>query len=168
MRGCHSATVVVAGAAVVGLAKTAAAAPDQQLGSMALVGNSSQPNCSFYAGLTNATSDYVAVDGSRYDGQYEYVFNICRQIDYVADNGKCPEGTGMCELDRSTGEALEVYGYYNTMEWGTDQMGVRYIHMTGPECGEDGADAASARVYLVCDYDAESPEVWVVNEDLYT
>ena len=116
--------------------------------------------------------DY-SVSSVLYDGTYEYLFNVCREL--VFSDEVCPEGTGSCERNANKPNAgTQRYGTFSSMEFKEDTTGdwvedsnAHYLDLTSTAvCSHGDREFYSSRVYLTCsDYD--SPVARVIDESYY-
>ena len=92
-----------------------------------------------YSCLAKSDGDYAAQSTSYQN--YEFAFNVCRQLNW--SEGECVTGSSVCERLKSTKTATDVYGKFSTTTWGSDADGT-YIEMAGDQC-LFGAGAAMVR-----------------------
>jgi len=138
----------------------------------------SQPSCEYsgvnYGDLINYAGDYA--QASDFYQNYEFVFNICKQLTWV--NGDCVSGSGVCERLSGAQTATDVYGIYSNggttvANWNTDSSGqyipsnnqAHYILMNGAACMFGGT--MESRIYHTCDANAAQPTVAMLHESYY-
>jgi len=107
-----------------------------------------------YSALANSVTDYTAQSTSYQN--YEFVFNVCRQL--VWSEGECMEGSSVCERLKTTQTATDVYGKYASQTTGTDATNGPYTEMDGDACLFGSGQNMQSRIYFKCG-DTESSEV---------
>lgn len=138
----------------------------------------SQNTCSFeginYNDLINSGGDYA--QASDFYQNYEFVFNICKQLNWV--NGDCVSGSGVCERLSGAQTATDVYGVYSNggavmATWEKDSSGqyipdnnqAHYIKMNGDVCMFGGT--MESRIYQTCNPNAAQPFTEMLHESYY-
>jgi len=98
-----------------------------------------------YDFLANIKTDYTA-QSMRYPN-YEFVFNVCRDLVWV--EGKCTEGSSMCERLKATLTSTGVYGKSSTQTTGVDDTGP-YFEYAGDSCQISSGLTMMSRIYPAC------------------
>jgi len=116
-----------------------------------LVGEAAAQDCVVegidYSALQKSDVDYVAQSTSYQN--YEFVFNVCRQL--VWSEGECGTGSSVCERLKTTLTATDVYGKFASQTTGKDaDNGLHYTEMAGDECLFGSGQNMVSRIFFAC------------------
>lgn len=114
--------------------------------------------------LNGAKLSDDAMIPSKQHSSNEFAVQVCEILNFT--DKVCTRGATVCEVDKSTKETLEVYGFIDTISTSWDSEAL-VMNMVGGDCKENPQSKLHTRIYFLCDKDAKAGEITLRDESQF-